>query len=212
MPETPLTPDKRRIELDPDTIAAPPRSPFVELGLVSCFSFLRGASDAVDLALAARALGYDALGIADVNSMAGVVRIHTEAKTLKLRPVIGCRIETVEGLAFLAYPADRAAYGRLCRLISAGRMRTLDGKWQDKGACEISLAMLAEHSEGVQLILLPPEDLDAEFTIEVESNVVPFPSPRAARARNRRRCRAARCAPRHGSGRTGAGARPDRPR
>ena len=179
MPETPLTPDKRRIELDPDTIAPPPRSPFVELGLVSCFSFLRGASDAVDLALAARALGYDALGIADVNSMAGVVRIHTEVKTLKLRPVIGCRIETVEGLGFLAYPADRAAYGRLCRLISAGRMRTLDGKWQDKGACEISLAMLAEHSEGVQLILLPPEDLDAEFTIEVESNVVPFPSPRA---------------------------------
>ena len=59
--------------------------------------------------------------------MAGVVRIHTEAKTLKLRPVIGCRIETVEGLAFLAYPADRAAYGRLCRLISAGRMRTLEG-------------------------------------------------------------------------------------
>ena len=179
MPETPLTPDKRRIELDPDTIAPPPRSPFVELGLVSCFSFLRGASDAVDLALAARALGYDALGIADVNSMAGVVRIHTEAKTLKLRPVIGCRIKTVEGLAFLAYPADRAAYGRLCRLISAGRMRTLDGKWQDKCACDISLAMLVEHGEGVQLILLPPENLDAEFTIEVESNVVPFPSPRA---------------------------------
>ena len=100
------------------------------------------------------------IGIADANSMAGVVRLHTEAKTLKLRPVIGCRIETVEGLAFLAYPIDRAAYGRLCRLISAGRMRTLDGEWQDKGVCDISLAMLAEHAEGVQLILLPPRDLE----------------------------------------------------
>ena len=175
MPEHPLTPDKRRIEVDPSAIDAPPRAAFVELGLVSCFSFLRGASDAVDLVLAARALGYDALGIADANSMAGVVRLHTEAKKLKLRPVIGCRIETVEGLAFLAYPTDRAAYGRLCRLISAGRMRTLGGEWQDKGACDISLAMLAEHSEGVQLILLPPDDLDAEFTITVESNVIPFP-------------------------------------
>ena len=87
--------------------------------------------------LTARALGYDAIGIADANSFAGVVRIHTEAKTLKLRPVIGTRIETVEGLAFLAYPQTRAAYGRLCRLISAGRMRTLAGEWQDKGACEI---------------------------------------------------------------------------
>ncbi len=174
MPESDVLP-KRRIELDPASIDAPPRAAFVELGLVSCFSFLRGASDAVDLVLTARSLGYDAVGIADANSMAGVVRVHGEAKTLKLRPVIGCRIETVEGLAFLAYPRDRAAYGRLCRLISMGRMQTLDGGWQDKGACEISLAMLAAHSEDVQLILLPPEDLDARFTIAVPSNVVPFP-------------------------------------
>ena len=175
MPEAPLTPDKRRIELDPDLIAAPPRAPFVELGLVSCFSFLRGASDAVDLVMKARSLGYDAIGIADANSMAGVVRVHTEAHTLKLRPCIGCRIETVEGLAFLAYPKDRAAYGRLCRLISAGRMATLDGEWQEKGACDISLAMLAKHAEDVQLILVPPDDLEAKFTIAVPNNVVPFP-------------------------------------
>ena len=123
----------------------------------------------------AHELGYDAIGIADANSMAGVVRIHTNAKELKLTPVIGCRIETVEGLAFLAYPTDRAAYGRLCRLISAGRMGTLTGEWQAKGVCEISLPMLAAHSEGVQLILLPPANLDAGFTIEVESNVIPFP-------------------------------------
>jgi error-prone DNA polymerase len=177
MPDAPLTPDKRTLQVDPDGIAPPPRADFVELGLVSCFSFLRGASDAVDLVLAAHALGYDALGIADVNSMAGVVRLHTEAKTLKLRPVIGCRIETVEGLAFLAYPEDRAAYGRLCRLISAGRMQTLAGEWQDKGVCEIDLALLAAHAEGVQLILLPPDDLDAAFTIAVPSNVIPFPRP-----------------------------------
>ena len=170
MPEAPLTPERRRVEQ-----ALPPpqnRAPFVELGLVSCFSFLRGASDAVDLATTARSLGYDALGIADANSMAGVVRLHTEATALGLRPVIGCRIETVEGLEFLAYPADRAAYGRLCRLISAGRMSTLDGEWQDKGACQISLAMLAEHSAGVHLVLVPPGDLTAEFAVPVESNVV----------------------------------------
>ncbi|MCD1624245.1 error-prone DNA polymerase [Citromicrobium bathyomarinum] len=177
MPDAPLTPDKRRIEIDPDGVDPPPRAPFVELGLVSCFSFLRGSSDAVDLVTAARMLGYDALGIADANTMAGVVRIHTEAKTLKLRPVIGCRIETVEGLAFLAYPKDRAAYGCLCRLISQGRMQTLSGKWQEKGVCEIDLAMLADHAEDVQLILLPPDDLGARFTIAVPSNVIPFRHP-----------------------------------
>lgn len=177
MPDAPLTPDKRRLDIDPERVAPPPRADFVELGLVSCFSFLRGASDAVDLVLAAHMVGYDAIAIADVNSMAGVVRIHTEAKTLKLRPVIGCRIETVEGLAFLAYPETRAAYGRLCRLISAGRMQTLAGEWQDKGVCEIDLALLAEHSEGVQLILLPPDDLEARFTIRVPSNIIPFRRP-----------------------------------
>ena len=176
MPDKPLTPPRPRVSPDPERIAPPERSAFVELGLVSCFSFLRGASDAVDLAMTARALGYDAIGIADANTMAGVVRIHTEAKALKLRPVIGCRIETVEGVAFLAYPTDRKAYGRLCRLISAGRMATLDGEWQEKSVCEISLAMLSEHCEGVQLVLVPPRDLEAEFTILVESNVVQFPT------------------------------------
>jgi len=170
MPEAPLTPERRRAE---QTLPPPQeRAAFVELGLVSCFSFLRGASDAVDLATTARALGYDALGIADANSMAGVVRLHTEATALGLRPVIGCRIETTEGLEFLAYPTDRAAYGRLCRLISAGRMSTLDGEWQDKGACEIELAMLAAHGEGVHLVLVPPAELDVEFTVAAQSNVV----------------------------------------
>ncbi|MBX9644296.1 MAG: PHP domain-containing protein, partial [Novosphingobium sp.] len=179
MPESALTPERRRVREKP--AASPPRAPFVELGLASCFSFLRGASDAVDLACQARALGYDAIGIADANTMAGVVRLHSEAKALKLTPVIGCRIETAEGLTFLAYPADRQAYGRLCRLISAGRMGKLDGEWQDKGACDISLAMLAEHSEGVHLVLVPPDDLDAALTIAVESNVIPLPLAGGAR-------------------------------
>lgn len=172
MPDAPLTPGRRRLKADPN-LAKPARAPFVELGLVSCFSFLRGASEPIDLVETAWALGFDAVGIADANSMAGVVRLHTEARAVKLTPIIGCRIETVEGLTFLAYPTDRAAYGRLCRLISAGRMRTLKDKWQDKGVCDISLPMLAEQAEGVQLILLPPPDLESQFMVPGwASNVV----------------------------------------
>jgi error-prone DNA polymerase len=159
MPDGPLAPERRTIEVQPGSISPPSRQPFVELGLASCFSFLRGASEPVDLVETAWELGYDALGIADANSMAGVVRIHVEASKLLIKPVIGCRIETVEGLAFLAYPKNRDAYARLCRLISAGRTRTLQNEWQEKGVCEISLTMLAHHAEDVQLILLPPADL-----------------------------------------------------
>jgi error-prone DNA polymerase len=174
MPDGPLAPERRTIEVQPGSISPPSRQPFVELGLASCFSFLRGASEPVDLVETAWELGYDALGIADANSMAGVVRIHVEASKLLIKPVIGCRIETVEGLAFLAYPKNRDAYARLCRLISAGRTRTLQNEWQEKGVCEISLTMLANHAEDVQLILLPPADLAREFTIEVFGNVMGF--------------------------------------
>ena len=165
MPDAPLTPDRRTLAQRDYVcgLSVPARAPFVELGLMSCFSFLRGASDAVDLVLTARTLGYDAIGIADANSMAGVVRIHAEAKTAQLRPVIGCRIETTEGLDFLAYPATRAAYGRLCALLSRGKMATVDGAWQAKGETHITLAMLAEAAADVQLILLPPDDLDAPW-------------------------------------------------
>lgn len=84
MPEAPLTPERRHA--DGSGLPPPTPAPFVELGLMTCFSFLRGASDAVDLATTARALGYDAIGVADANTMAGVVRLHSEAKALGMRP------------------------------------------------------------------------------------------------------------------------------
>ncbi len=170
-------PDKstpaRRTPAVPENLPPPIRAPFVELGITTCFSFLRGASHAQELAVAARLSGYDAIGVADANTMAGVVRLHSAARTVKLRPVIGCRIETIEGLAFLAYPRNRKAYGRLCRLISAGRRETLSGDWQGKGLCEISVAMLAAHAEDVHLILLPPDDLERGFAVAgLAGNVV----------------------------------------
>jgi error-prone DNA polymerase len=136
-----------------------PKSPYVELGLFTCFSFLRGASDAADLALEAWSLGYHALGVADLNSLAGVVRIHAEAKKTGLRPVIGARIALISGEVFLAYPRNRAAYGRLSQLISKGRMQDPDGVWQAKGVCDLTLRDLAEHADGIQLIAVPPHDL-----------------------------------------------------
>ncbi|MGL5012341.1 MAG: PHP domain-containing protein, partial [Paracoccaceae bacterium] len=151
-----------------------PRAAYVELGVTSPFSFLRGASDATDLALTAHALGYDALGIADLNTMAGVVRLHAEARKASIRPVIGCRLQLVSGEVFLAYPRDRAAYGRLCALLSKGKMQGLAAEWQLKGVCDITLNDLAAHAEGVQLILLP----DGRFARHLPQLVRHLPSLR----------------------------------
>ena len=140
---------------------ANPAAPFVELGLASCFSFLHAASDAVDLTATASALGYDAVGIADVNTLAGVVRMHTEAQTARIRPLIGARLVLACGTDLLAYPRDRDAYARLSTLLSRGKMADADGAWQTKGATHLTLDMLAGHASGLHLIAMPGDDLDA---------------------------------------------------
>ncbi|QYX56195.1 error-prone DNA polymerase [Roseovarius sp. SCSIO 43702] len=136
-----------------------PPAEYVELGVTTCFSFLRGASDAVDLTTTAHALGYDRLGCADLNTMAGVVRLHAEALKAAMRPVIGCRLRLVTGEEFLAYPRNRAAYGRLCALLSKGKMHDAEGAWQAKGACDITIEDLARHGADVQLVVVPDESL-----------------------------------------------------
>ncbi|WP_373635255.1 error-prone DNA polymerase [Yoonia sp. SS1-5] len=158
MPEMDNQRPRRTIE--DDGFRPNPRAPYVELGLTTCFSFLRGASDAVDLATTANALGYDKLGCADLNTMAGVVRLHAEALKAQITPVIGCRLQLVTGEEFLAYPRDRDAYGWLCMLLSKGKMQDAKGDWQAKGVCDITLDDLAGHSEGVHLIAVPGPQLD----------------------------------------------------
>jgi error-prone DNA polymerase len=149
-------------QLTGDDFRPNPPTAFVELGVTSCFSFLYGASDAVDLSRTASQLGYHALGIADLNTMAGIVRLHAAARKACLEPIIGCRLKLITGEEFLAYPKDRAAYGRLCSLLSKGKMRGVDGEWQTKGVCDLTLDDLSIHTDGVQLIVMPQEDV-AEF-------------------------------------------------
>lgn len=132
---------------------------YVELGVTTAFSFLRGASQPDELVLAGQAQGYDAIGVADLNSLAGVVRVHAAARRAGMRAVIGARIVLSDGTGFLAYPADRAAYGRLSALISGGRMRDLAGNWQAKGACDLTVEDLVAASEGLHLVWLPGDDL-----------------------------------------------------
>jgi len=120
-----------------------------ELAAASNFSFLRGASHPDEMVLQAKALGLAAIGIADRNTCAGLVRAHAAAKEAGIRFLPGVRLVAEEGLEAIAYPQDRAAYGRLCRLLTRGNRRA------PKGQCWFSLAELAAHAEGLLLVLLP---------------------------------------------------------
>ena len=55
-------------------------SAYAELAVTTNFSFLRGASHAQEFVERAEELGLAGLGIADRNTVAGVVRAHTIAK------------------------------------------------------------------------------------------------------------------------------------
>lgn len=75
---------------------------YAELQAASNFSFLRGASHPGELIVGAAALGMDAIGICDRNSLAGVVRAWSARRELtesgsKIRDLTGCRLDFADG-------------------------------------------------------------------------------------------------------------------
>jgi error-prone DNA polymerase len=100
---------------------------YVEFLTASAFSFLEGASHPEALVQTAAALGHAGIGIADKNTVAGVVQAHVAAKAAGLRLAVGARLALTDAPDILCYPENRAAWGRLCRLLSLGKGRAVKG-------------------------------------------------------------------------------------
>jgi len=131
---------------------------YAELQTTTNFSFLRGASHAEELAIAAEALGLSAIGITDRNSLAGVVRGWTAAKKRNVRVLTGCRLDFMDGTpSLLCYPTDREAFARLTRLLTVGQRRA------PKGECHLGWEDFLAHADGQLGLILPPRTLDAAF-------------------------------------------------
>jgi error-prone DNA polymerase len=130
--------------------------PAVELCTLTNFSFLIGASHPEEMVAAAHEIGLCALAVTDVNSVAGVVRAHQKARDLLRdtghapRIIPGTRLVLRNGFAVTVLPRDRAGWGRLCRLLSLGRLRA------PKGQCHLDLLDLQEWGAGLELLLHPP--------------------------------------------------------
>ena len=127
---------------------------FAELAAATNYSFLRGASHPGEMVQCAHALGMTGLGIADRNTVAGVVRAHVAWKELGgtssgLRLAVGARLVFADGTPdIVAYPATRHGWGRLTRLLTLGNRRA------EKGDCVLHLADLLDHAEGLLLIAM----------------------------------------------------------
>jgi error-prone DNA polymerase len=123
--------------------------PYVELEVTSNYGFLRSASHPEELATAAAEAGYGTIGTAERNSLAGAVRMHVAAAAAGLRLAVGTRLVPRDGPEMLCYPQDRAAYARLCRLLTSGKRRA------SKGDCELYLEDILAAGEGQSFVLLP---------------------------------------------------------
>ncbi|MEJ0028057.1 MAG: error-prone DNA polymerase [Rhizomicrobium sp.] len=137
--------------------------PYAEIAVTSNFSFLRGASRPEELALTAYGYAYEAVGIADRNTLAGVVRAYAAFQDPRLtgrkpKLLIGARLVFADDTPeILAYPTDRAAYGRLCQLLSRGKLCVPEGqKRATKGECTLFLRDLLDFQEGLLLAVMPP--------------------------------------------------------
>ena len=109
--------------------------PFAELITTSNFSFLRGGSHPEELVSAAMHIGMTALGLCDHNSFAGVVRAYVVVRDRdkerfpNFRYLVGVRLCFADGTPdIIAYPTNRVAYGRLCKLLTVGNQRGEKGK------------------------------------------------------------------------------------
>jgi error-prone DNA polymerase len=125
---------------------------YLEFAVASNFSFLRGASHPEELMVQAASIGLAGIGLCDCNSVAGVVRAHLARReqNLPLRYHPGARLVFADGTPdILAYPRDRAGWGRLTRLLTVGNLRA------EKGDCILHLNDLLAHAFGLELVVLP---------------------------------------------------------
>jgi error-prone DNA polymerase len=124
---------------------------YLEFACASNFSFLRGASHPEELMVQAASIGLAGIALCDRNSVAGVVRAHLARReqNLPLAYHPGARLVFADGTPdILAYPRDRAGWGRLTRLLTVGNLRA------EKGDCVLHLDDLLAHNFGLELIVM----------------------------------------------------------
>ena len=125
------------------TRSATPTVAYAELHCRTNFSFLEGASHPDELVERAAELGYAALAITDRDSLAGVVRAHVAAKDAGPEAAHRRRDHADRRRRRCSlWATDRAAYGRLARLLTLGRRSA------PKGECRLTFDDVAEHADG----------------------------------------------------------------
>jgi DNA polymerase III alpha subunit len=114
---------------------------------------------------------------------------HHAAREVGIRLVVGCRLDLRDGMSLLAFSEDRAAYGRLTRLLTLGKRRA------PKGECHLDYADVVAHGEVVAALAgivwgwsndpiadqrvreagLDPTDRNLRLALDLAAQLVGFP-------------------------------------
>ena len=143
---------------------------YAELGAMTNFSFLEGASHPGEMAMQAKAMGLAAIGVADRNTLAGMVRALMGAEKVDIPLVVGSRLTFTDGSELIVFPRDRAAWGRLCRLLSLGKSEAVpqagadpDAERIEKAETRLTFEQAVGLGKGMIALAPAPERPDAAF-------------------------------------------------
>ena len=125
-------------ENEPLPTRSHPRSPYVELGMRSNYSFLQAASPPEVLVEKARELGYDAVALTDRDGFYGMVRALERCRKLFVRLIVGVELTVSETGVHGPYRTVRVhvanpeGYRQLCRLLTRSHALHPKGKPRKK--------------------------------------------------------------------------------
>jgi len=147
MPEA-ANPKHRPLVPPPTSARGTSSYSYAELDVTTNFSFLRGASHPDELVYRAAELGYTAIAVTDINSVAGIVRAHQAAKEAGIKLCVGARLRFVDAPDVLVWVENRAGYASVCRLLTTGKRRA------EKGSCILYLQDLLSVPTGLLAALV----------------------------------------------------------
>src|SRR5918912_3794023 len=122
--------------------------PYVELHCHTAFSFLDGASHAVELAAAAAEQGHAAIGVTDHDGLYGAMELAQAAKPLGVRTIVGSELTLDDGHHVTLLCEDRTGYGNLCKLITRAHEGTRERPTEPRPP-SVSIEDVERHADGL---------------------------------------------------------------
>src|SRR5262245_14020315 len=118
-------------------------SSYAPLWCKSNFSFLEGASHPDELVEETQRLGLSCLTLTDRDGVYGIVRGHVKAQELGIHLIIGSQVSVEDGSTIVLLAQVRGGYANLCRLLTAGRLRS------EKGESVVTWDEIYRHARGL---------------------------------------------------------------